>query len=266
MPTTLSDLYDLVQRRRASLLLLFMVTLFAVLSQHVFGVTLPPSFSPTLVVGGLALVAWVALAWVRAEQAAQHVRRERRRVIEQHAAFRATVSGFLVPQGVDDEPEAEVLKDGLLRRNDALVAARRSLGRGGAPETDPEVLAKTTPGERADATGHALLVRLAALQREALSAAQRLSLLGEARTAQLDERLFALVPLHDRHDRPERREPGEVPSTNPALALLVTAYAAMLPLVSAQRIAYALVAGGCGAILILFESGANARRRKDPGP
>lgn len=256
MSTTLSDLFDLVYRRRASLLLLATTTLFAVLSRHVFKVVLPPSFSPTLVVGGVVLIVWVALTWLRAEANAQRLRRERRSIVEHHAAFRATIAGFLNPIGVEDEPEAEVLKEGLLRRNDALIAARRALGRGEAPETHPEVLAKTHPGERADHTGHGLLMRLAVLQREALSAAQRLSLLGEARTTQLDERLMAMVPLHERH--------GHRHGSNPALALLVTAYAAMLPLVSAQRIATALVAGSCAALLILFESAVTVKRDDEP--
>ncbi|HRE91376.1 MAG TPA: hypothetical protein PK095_19825, partial [Myxococcota bacterium] len=110
-PTILSDLFDLVHRRRASLLILFMVSLFAALSQHVFGIVLPPSFSPALVVGGLTLIAWVTLVWVRGEANAQRVRAERRRVVEHHAAFRATVAGFLTPTGVDDEPEAMAMQE-----------------------------------------------------------------------------------------------------------------------------------------------------------
>jgi hypothetical protein len=263
-PTTLSDLYDLVYRRRGSLLILFMVSLFAALSQHVFGIVLPPSFSPALVVGGLTLIAWVTLVWVRGETNAQHLRRERRRVVEQHAAFRATVAGFLTPTGVDDEPEAAALQEGLLRRNDALMAARRALGNGGAPERDAAVLEKTTPGERGDATGAELLSRLAALQREALSGAQRMGLLGEAMTSRLDQQVFALVPLHGERRPRQAGEAGE--ATNPVLVLLVTGYGVLLPLVSAQRIASVLVGALCGGILILFESAASARRGRDPGP
>lgn len=264
MPTTLSDLFDLVYRRRASLLLLFAVTLFATLSRHVFGLALPPIFTPTLLVGGVALVVWISLVWLRSEQAAHHSRRERKAVIEHHGAFAATVSAFVTAVNSDDEPEAEALREGLSRRNDALLAARRALGRGEAPETDKQVLELTQPGERADATGHSLVQRLAMLQREALVAAQRLSMLGEARLAKLDERLAALAPPHH-HRQARARVLGEVePSANPALALLVTGYAVMLPLVATQRITSALVAGVSGTILILFESGASARRRGDP--
>lgn len=260
-PTIFSDLFDLVYRRRASLLILFMVSLFAALSQHVFGIVLPPSFSPALVVGGLTLCAWVTLVWVRGEANAQHVRGERRKVVEHHAAFRATVTGFLTPTGVDDEPEAAALQEGLLRRNDALVAARRALGRGVAPEVDAAVLEKTTPGERGDAKGGELVARLAALQREALSGAQRMGLLGEAMTSRLDQHVFGLVPIHG-----ERRSREGGDGANPVLALLVTGYGVLLPLVSAQRIASVIVGALCGGILILFESAASARRGRDPGP
>lgn len=261
-PTLTSDLFDLVYRRRASLLILFMVSLFAALSQHVFGIVLPPSFSPALVVGGLTLIAWVTLVWVRGEANAQHVRGERRKVVEHHAAFRATVAGFVTPTGVDDEPEAAALQEGLLRRNDALVAARRALGRGMAPEDDAAVLEKTTPGERGDAKGGELVARLAALQREALSGAQRMGLLGEAMTSRLDQHLFGLVPIHGER----RQREGAEAQTNPVLALLVMGYGVLLPLVSAQRIASVIVGALCGGILILFESAASARRGRDPGP
>ncbi len=241
-------LFVLFARRRTALVLLGVVTVFCALSQHVFSIALPVSYSPSLVVGAIALSVWIGASWHRRETAGRALELVSTTRLAARTAFRDTVTAFLVPTRPDDEPEAEALRDGLLRRHSALLAALDAMADGVPPESAPEVIAQTSAHERADRSGSRLLERLTSLQREALAASQRLGFLGEYRTTQLDQQLQIL-------SRPMRREAHQ-PQT--LLTLATTAYALMLPLVSAHRIATALVAAACALILIAFEATATS--------
>jgi hypothetical protein len=247
------DLLVLLSRRRVAFLLLGIVTLFCALSQHAFSIALPVSYSPSLVVGAIALAVWIGATWHRrdaAERALAVVSTGRRAA---RSAFRDTVSAFLVPTRPDDEPEAEALREGLLRRHTALLAAVDAMADGVPPESAPDVIAHTSPHERADRSGSTLVERLTALQREALAASQRLGFMGELRTSQLDQQLQTLSrPMPHRH-----------PETHTLLTLATTSYALMLPLVSAHRIATTLVAAACAVLLIAFEATATSPRRAE---
>lgn len=249
----LGDLTHLLRARRVTLSLLAAVTLFAATSQHLFDLGLPVSYSPSVPVGAIAIAVWCALVWQSREATRRelHALGERRVIAE--AAFRNTVTAFLLPTSADDEPEAEVLRDGLLRRHIAILAARDALDAGHPVESDPTVTSHTSPHERGEATGRALLERLATLQREALAASQRAGFLGEHRTGQLDAQLETLTSKPRPHALRE-------PALSLALKLLTAGYALVLPLVSAQRIASALVAALGSTALVLLEAASQRDR------
>lgn len=250
-----NDLWSLFSRRRVAFILLGVVTLFCALSQHVFSIALPVSYSPSLVVGAIALSVWIGAAWHRRDSAERALTLASNVRLAARSAFCDTVTAFLVPTRPDDEPEAEALREGLLRRHTALLSALDAIADGVPPESAPEVIAHTSPHERADRSGSTFIERLTSLQREALAASQRLGFLGEYRTTQLDQQLQLLSrPIQHR-----------VPDTHTLLTLATTSYALMLPLVSAHRIATTLVAAACGIILIAFEATATSPGRSTTG-
>jgi len=248
MPNTiLAELLHLMRRRWLTLLLLGLVTVFALLSQRVFHIFMPAAHSASLI-GAVVLVAWIAIARLRTVAVNHALDLERDAVVRARRSFRDTVVAFVLPTSPDDEPEAEALREGLVRRHAAILASRRAMLEGRPPEADDAVVAATSPHERADNTELALLDRLASLQREALGAAQRLGLLGEQRTIRLDEHLQTLT-----------RPPSRPPKTTVApLAVFTSVFALVLPLVSAQRMTTALVAALGSLILIAFESWATS--------
>lgn len=253
----------LVWRRRpiAVIAVLAAITV-AALSRHVLGFALPRLSEPSLVITGLVVVAWGALAALARARRVESLQREARALAVAARGFDARVEAWLVGSA-GGELEAEALRQSILERHRALVAAVVATLEGREAAVDELVRAATRPGELVGHRGGELVAHLVALQREALAEAQLLGFLGDARALALDDALMTITAPR----------PLAAPSIGPwsverGMAALTAAFAVLVVLGGAERLA-AVVCGALAAkALILFEAWATRpiEASDDPRP
>jgi hypothetical protein len=247
----------LLSRRPFSLALWLSMTLIALTARSVMGLTLPRLFDPPILVAGLGLIIWCAAELARRRREMATLEREASALRVSLQAFARRTQAWLTGTG-DDEPEAEALRDALLRRHRALTAAARCTLAHREPAEDTDLLAHTTPLERGSHRGQTLLGVIAGLQRDGLAEARRRGFLGEHEALALEDapaRLETLTPL-----------PADPAPTDRLLSTLVGVYAAVLPASCSQRMTTAAMGAFAGLVLLLFEALATApvRLRDDP--
>jgi hypothetical protein len=250
-------LRQLIARRPFALSLLLAATLVAFGAKHLLGLTLPRLFDPPILIAAIGLTAWTALALMRRRGELELLAAEARELALSVPVFSSRARAWLVGEG-DDEPESEALREAICRRHRALTAAIECHLRHEAPETSPEVQAHTTPLERGDRRGRALIDAIVALQRESLAEARRRGFIGEREALLLEDtamRLEQTLPV-----------PVEPAPTDRLLSFLVGVFAAILPMSCSQRVTTAAMGAFAGLVLILFEALATApvRHREDP--
>lgn len=217
----------------------------------------PLPYAAAVIVGGVVVTTWIAWQQRRREQERAALALEATRLAEAAQRFGARVEAWLVATMPNDELEAEALRRTVVERHMALVAAIRAHLEGRDPHEDTVVQAMTREKERKGRHGPALLQQFAALQREALTEAQRRGFFGEARLLVLDEALFTLSAV-----RP--REAPKVDIAAKVLAYVVPTYAALLVLSTSQRLNAIFVGAAVGAALILFEALTSQPEGPDP--
>jgi len=231
--------------RKAALALIALAAVVAALSRHVLHWPLPALDEPPMLVAALALSVWALAAWLERAAALRALRVEAQGLREAALVFGARAEAWLVAGGSADELEAEGLRRGVVDRHSAIVAAVRAHLLGLDPSKDAVVEAMTHAGERQGRHGHALVLHLAVLQREALTAVQRRGFLGETRLLALDDALLRLtssVPVVAKTSAP-----------NLLLGGLTSAYAVLLLLVTSQRLALVGATSLAVAALVGFE-------------
>jgi hypothetical protein len=247
----------MVARRRHGLAAFAVALVAAALSGHLLHLPLAHMTAAPQLALVVVTVAWsvlVAQARVRQREALE---REATRLADAAHDFGVRAEAWLTASVQGDELEAEALRRAVVDRHTALVAGVRAHLEGLDPHDDNVVQAMTRETERKGRHGQAVLLHLAALQREALAECQRRGLLGEARLFALDEQLTTLSGV-----RPFSPEPPT--AAERALAIVTATAACVLVLGASERLSTTLVGALAGLGLLAFEAVASSPLGADP--